>query len=151
MPYARSESLFHCPSRSDNGKGPDGFYRSYAANYNGSPMGARPRTGNGAFGGAGAKLVTVSDFDNPAALITLCESAGGNTPEINMDDAAHFGPDSHLLWAGHTGGSNYLLADGHAKWLRPEVTTDMWHRNATVPLSPNGIAVLADAKKRTGR
>jgi prepilin-type processing-associated H-X9-DG protein len=149
-PYVESQWLYLCPSRSDKGNGPDGFHQSYAANYNGSPTGAGPSSGNGAFGGAGAKPVRVSDFDKPASLISLCESAGGNTPEFNIDDPVHFGPDARLLWAGHTGGSNYLLADGHAKWLRPDATKDIWHRNTAIPLSPNGIAVLADAQKRAG-
>jgi prepilin-type processing-associated H-X9-DG protein len=150
FPYTKSENLYHCPSRRDSDKGPDGYYRSYAANDNGDAGTTTSGQGNGAFAAIGSKPINVSDIEKPAHLIALCESAGGNTPEFNIDDPVHFGPGTRLLWAGHSGGSNYQLVDGHVKWYRPKETKDFWHRDRTVPLTPAALAILSEAQSRAG-
>jgi prepilin-type processing-associated H-X9-DG protein len=149
-PYAKTRGVYLCPARTDKANGPDGFPRSYAANCNGDCTSGENGICDGAFGGIGSKGVRVKDIDQPGNLIMLCEFAGGNTPEFNIDDPIHFGPAMRLLWAGHGGGSNYLLADGDVRWLKPLTTTKLWHRDSRIPLSANGMAVLAETSKRAG-
>ncbi len=150
FPYMRNKGVYLCPARRDKADGPDGFPRSYAANSNGTPRSGKDNRSDGAFAGPGSKPIRLADIPHPGGLIMLCESAGGNTPEFNIDGPVHFGPAAHLLWAGHSGGSDYLFADGHVKWLKPQATKDEWHRDAAVPLSANGIAVLAETATRAG-
>lgn len=149
--YVKSDSVYQCPDRRDEAPGPDGLPRSYGANYSGNYSGAPMDQGNGAFAGPGSRPISASDYANLANLISLCEVAGTNRPEFNIDDPVRFGPKSHLLWAGHLGVGNYLSADGHVQWGRPTDTQKHWYRDATRPLSANGLAVLKDAQARAGR
>lgn len=160
FPYIKSNSVFQCPDRHDKALGPDGLPRSYAANYSGHYTNASVDKGEGAFAGPGSKPISYDQLKNPAGLLAVCEVEGSNAPEFNIDDAARFGPDTHTLWAGHSKRSNFLFADGHVKSLPPTVTAsymatdgsrfhgNSWYRDSAKPLSPTGVAILAEAEKR---
>lgn len=150
-PYTQTKGIFQCSARRDHAPGPDGYPRSYAANYSGNYNGGPLDKGNGAFAGPGSKPLSMNGFKAPAQLIALCEVAGSNTPEFNIDDAVRFGPNKHLLWAAHKGGGNYLFADGHVRWLRPVDTQRLWYRDTARPLSANGLEILKEAQARASR
>jgi prepilin-type processing-associated H-X9-DG protein len=143
--------LYQCPSRDDKSDGPDGLPRSYAANYTGNYSGSYTDQGDGAFAGAGSKALNLAEIPDAKNLIGLCEVSRHSTPDFNIDNIAPFNPHNSTLWAGHTSGSNYLLMDGHVKWLKPLDTKDLWHRDTAIPLTPAAIAILADAQKRAGK
>ncbi len=148
MPYLRTASLsgsvFHCPDAACT-TGPDKLPVGYAANYSGNYNGGLLDKGNGAFAGPSSHPLSLSKFPAPDKLILLCEVQDSAAPEFNIDDPVRFGPDKHILAPRHEGGSNYLLADGHAKWLRPLATAHFWYRDAHRPLSANAEAVLRNA------
>ncbi len=152
FPYVKSTQLYQCPSRDDKGTAPDGFPRSYAANSAGIVYRGKNDRGNGAFAGPSSLPVNTDHIPYPISLIMFCEISRSNQPDFNIDNLAAFNPGSRTLWAGHLqeGYSNYLFADGHAKTLRPLATRAMWHRNASVPLSPSAVAILQSAQGRAG-
>ena len=143
-PFLKSQAVYRCPD--DKAPlAPDGYAPSYAANYSGNYNGGPLDKGNGAFAGPGSHPLSLSKFPAPDKLILLCEVQHSAVPEFNIDDPMRFGPDKHILAPRHVGGSNYLLADGHAKWLRPLATTRLWYRDPHRPLSANADAVLRSA------
>ena len=139
-----SGSVFHCPDAACTA-GPDSLPTGYAANDSGTYSGGPLDKGNGAFAGPGSHPLSLAKFPTSDKLILLCEVQHSNTPEFNIDDPGRFGPNKHILAPRHAGGSNYLLADGHAKWLRPLATAHFWYRDAHRPLSANAEAVLRNA------
>ncbi len=148
LPYLQTttfhSSLFHCPDAAcSNGpdKLPVGYAANYSGNYNGSPL----DKGNGAFAGPGSHPLSLTKFPAPDKLILLCEVQHSTAPEFNIDDPVRFGPSKHILAPRHSDGSNYLLADGHAKWFRPLASAPFWYRDPHRPLSPNADAVLRSA------
>jgi len=55
---------------------------------------------------------------------------------------------SDALFTGHSGGSNYVFADSHAKWYRPTQTNsnvNFWYRDGT-KLSVEGNLTLQNAE-----
>lgn len=63
---------------------------------------------------ATVRTVRLSQIENPADLIAVGEYLRyGMVLPIDQASANQY------LWAGHFGGSNYLFADGHVKWLKP--------------------------------
>jgi len=148
MPYLRttrlSGNVFHCPDAACS-TGPDDLPVGYAANYSGDYNGGHFDKGNGAFAGPGSASLSLTKFPDPHTLMLLCEVQHSNAPEFNIDDPVRFGPAKRILAPRHAGGSNYLLADGHAKWLRPLATAHLWYRDPHRPLSANADAVLRSA------
>jgi prepilin-type N-terminal cleavage/methylation domain-containing protein/prepilin-type processing-associated H-X9-DG protein len=103
MPYLKSKDVFKCPS--DPAR--DEAISSYSIN------------------GWFAYATSEGDFKKPAQTIMMAER--GEKPDGTPVE--HLGyhpwePDfvTHLCTNRHMGGSNYLFADGHAKWLRWEMT-----------------------------
>ena len=168
FPYVKASIVYHCPDRGDslNIIGSDGLSQDYAANYTGNYGKTQPDKGNGAFAGPDSKPISTAEFNNSSMTFVLVEAESNNRPEFNIDNAKLFSPNAHKLWAGELSGrnyvwekqyagGNYLMADGHVKWLRPEETyqTDKhgkvlhnyWYRDIHKPLSANGVAVLKAA------
>ncbi len=137
----KSQGIYRCPD-DKSPLAPDGYAPSYAANYSGTYSGGPLDKGNGAFAGPGSYPLSLSKFPEPDKLILLCEVDHSNAPEFNVDDPVRCPPSKHILSVRHDGGSNYLLADGHAKWYRPKDTAGMWYRDTHRPLSANAQAVL---------
>jgi prepilin-type processing-associated H-X9-DG protein len=131
FPYVKSADVFRCPSNPENKESATGdtakikINASYACNYNSG-------TGLGVFGSNdGTDRVHDAMITNPAETIAIAETTS-TRPDIDMDDIAMFGK----LYAGHTGFTNYLFADGHAKAMKPLQTyfvgseiRNMWHRD----------------------
>lgn len=132
-PYVKSAQVFACPSNPNHEKSAtvpsqsaaEDFPISYACNYNSG-------TGQGAFGDeTGQDRVLQSDFSYPDATIAVAETTSPR-PDINMDDIRLFS----FLYAGHTGFTNYLFSDGHAKAMRPmqtylqgQTVVNLWQRD----------------------
>ena len=162
FPYVKSRLLFQCPDRKQddpdaNPIGADGYPESYAANYTGDYGKTKLDQGRGAFAGSGSWPVEMRDIPHPEALIMFMEATDNPFPDFNIDASHTFSQASPRLWAGHQGGSNFLLMDGHIKWMRPlqtyrasndKVIQNLWYRNGAQPLSANGVAVLQDAQQR---
>ena len=160
--YIKAPALYQCPGRDQtdqdaNPVGADGYAQSYAANYSGNYGRTKPDHGHGAFAGPGSEPVALATVRDPANLIMLMEASSNPFPQFNMDDAYDYDPASRRFWAGHQGYSNYVLMDGHLEHLRPQDTDreahqrtvkNLWYRDGTQPLSPNGVADLQDAQER---
>ncbi len=149
-PYVKSQGVYKCPSNPLNTlqttDSPLVFDVSYGAND--SVFSALPQPGLGKPG----QVVTLNDIQSPAQIFTIGESDSlgyllKNPPNspfsmpncANCDNPA--GDARTDLFAGHTGRSNWLFADGHVKALRPTQTcldTDAWdlaNSNASQPCS----------------
>ena len=146
-PYTKNASLVHCPARSEGAVGADGLASDYAAS-------ASP---NGAFAPAGAKPRALTSLFAPAKMIVIVEATGTNRAGFDIDGTA----DLNHLWAGHWGRSNYVLADGHVKYLHPldtyrvdasaRVIQNEWYRDGKKPLSANGQELLRQAQAEFSR
>lgn len=156
QPYVKNTQVLVCPSNPQKGLqswDPE-FGRSYACNTNpgGDPSWANEK---GLFGNAAG--VALAAVDRPADVIALAEIY--NIPYvsviIDVDNGTHaengrtvtFYGDT--LFAGHSGRSNYLFADGHVKALKPTQTfqpLNMWYRD-NAPLSAAGQNVLRRAEQ----
>ena len=140
-PYVKSTSLFSCPD-DPNVAAPAGKYEtSYALNGNMRPNYNAPGS---KLAGQTSPAVTImavectygySDFAAPASANDYSSFTNGLTyvgsillmtgPLGNATGGDSLLNNSTLMYSAnlttglHTGGSNFLLADGHAKWLRP--------------------------------
>ncbi len=132
QPYIKSENVFQCPSnpRKDlNQYSADGSisgFVSYSANHDGSIRDVKdPASGN-------IPPLAYAAIVSPAQTIDVVEFTGQYTDFY--PDAGYFtifsyytsdpGQPYGVLFAGHTGFSNYLFSDGHVKSLRPYATLD---------------------------
>lgn len=149
-PYVKSMGTYSCPERVRRSvhmreqRASDGFPISYAANTAGV---WRSGPGRGPFAPT-AKPVALSGIDDPTKAIALCEVQKTASAGFDIDDP-FFGPSRQVLYAGHRGGSNYMLCDGHVKWMLPGDTNDlsgasrnMWYSGNKGPLSRNGQEIL---------
>ncbi|BDI29052.1 hypothetical protein CCAX7_11030 [Capsulimonas corticalis] len=123
-PYVKSTGLYKCPSNPN----PNPSYRGANANISADYAGNWTYYGlYGAFGYNNAVGPSLAKMDAPAQFITVAESnaSNGQNGQITIDrtDRAP-GPSMNVLYAGHTGQTNYLFADGHVKSLRPFATID---------------------------
>ncbi len=143
-PYVKSQGVYVCPSNSLNTfqttDTPLGFLVSYGANA--SAFSALPQPGLGVAGQA----VMLNDIQYPAQLFLVGESNSQDS-RLNNPPNSPFsmpncsgcdlpaGSSTHTdLFAGHTGRSNWLFADGHVKTLLPTQTcldTNAWDRAAS--------------------
>ena len=114
-PYVKNAEVFLCPSASPQNKG---FRLSYAINcyltapgkqFNEAQMAATPAGVSG--------LVLMVDESRTLNDGYFCASNANDVPEVV-----------------HTGGANYLFADGHAKFYRPE--NPAVHRRQPGPFFP---------------
>ena len=148
--YVKSQDVYRCPSNSLNMlqtiDNPLVFDVSYGAND--SAFSALPQSALG----LPAQVVSLNLFQSPAQVFLLGESDSlgyrlknpPNSP-FSMPNCAgcdlQAGDARTDLFAGHTGRSNWLFADGHVKALRPTQTcldTDAWdlaNSNAGLPCS----------------
>lgn len=148
-PQVRANSIYKCPEDERDTPGPDSYAQSYALN-----AGSVLNTWR-------AKPQTLASAPHPETLVLLCEVQNTDDAVFDADDTVRFSPDQHILAVRHSGGGNYLLADGHSKWFRPSAftanttppgtmgtTVPHWHRDPRRALSTNAVAVLADAQAR---
>jgi prepilin-type N-terminal cleavage/methylation domain-containing protein/prepilin-type processing-associated H-X9-DG protein len=151
--YAKSQQLFKCPDDpTGNYVGPDGSIapaESYLANLNLLETSyATPSPASLAQMAAPAKTVLLCEFFGQDVYLT--NAAEGNSPvgtgvgtvanAGNYETGYLGGRDASAGNAGyasgqfpnkqgvHNGGSNFLLADGHAKWLNgAKVSSGAWN------------------------
>lgn len=135
-PYVKSHKVYVCPddtySRGSNG---DAVSYSIAFNWGDwGPCGSSGCTNQAEFSAAGANMARIT---SPASAIMVSER-WNNYKNWNQTWAADtfcnngeflYGPggsasspSSPRAASGHTGGSNYVFCDGHAKWMRFEQT-----------------------------
>ena len=116
QPYIKSEQVFRCPSKTPDSSGAESDYLM-----------------NGFF----AHETALASFQNVAEQIMLSERADGigdidyhpwapmgSSPLTTPPDPDEF--DNVIEHKRHFDGSNYLFADGHAKWMK-------WERTITGP------------------
>ncbi|MCE5199019.1 MAG: prepilin-type N-terminal cleavage/methylation domain-containing protein [Armatimonadota bacterium] len=145
MPYAKSKSIFCCPSdalKSQNGRT---VRKSFFTSYRPNGLLIDPRgdfqhdSVSWALPGSGpATGVRVDTVTMPSKMILafefVMEMDNASTPLLALPYAwtwewGHWGSECQKtdkgeftwanMWARHNGGSNWLMADGHAKWLKP--------------------------------
>ncbi len=141
--YAHSPHLFHCPADPDQDKiikGEDFNALSYFLNLNlcaeNAPTGL-PR----------------SAFVAPALTVLVTETTGGVVNDLARiaDPAETDSPFGNFFYGGagepynrHFGGREFLLADGHVKWFRPEqvsigLPSDAQNTNEPISISPDRL------------
>ncbi len=140
QPYIKSQNVFQCPSnpRKDlpgfsgnpsdyvNGVQYEAGFLSYSANHDGSIRDVHDA------GSGNVPPLSYASITSPAQVIDVVEFTGQYTDFY--PDAGYFTIFSYytsdpaqpygVLFAGHTGFSNYLFSDGHVKSLRPYATLD---------------------------
>jgi prepilin-type N-terminal cleavage/methylation domain-containing protein/prepilin-type processing-associated H-X9-DG protein len=135
QPYIKSQNVFQCPSnpRKDlNQYSADGSvsgFVSYSANHDGSIRDVKSNQGDPT---TNVPPLAYAAITSPAQTIDVTEFTGQYTDFY--PDSGYFTIFSYytsdptqpygVIFAGHTGFSNYLFADGHVKSLRPYATLD---------------------------
>lgn len=131
QPYVKSEQLFRCPSLSES---TSDFTPALGS------LDERPETDyliNAFF----AHGTNQAQFQNIAEQISLAERGKG----INGDDYHPFVEDGNppefdlIGQKRHLDGSNFLFADGHAKWLRFDNTLRLDVKDPTDNTTPVGM------------
>ncbi|BDI29487.1 hypothetical protein CCAX7_15380 [Capsulimonas corticalis] len=94
----------------------------------------------------------IAQLVSPATTIAVGETrAAGATPRA---DPEFWTDDNDMRMQGHTGQTNFLFADYHAKSMKPTATltptVNMWNVNNTIPNNNNLSNALAAAQANTG-
>jgi len=130
-PYVKSHKLYVCPDDSYS-RGSNGEAVSYSIAFNWGDWGACTAgcTNQAQFSAAGANQAKIT---SPASAILVTERWNSyknwnqNWAADNFCNGGEFlygqggsaaNPASPRAASGHTGGSNYIFCDGHAKWMR---------------------------------
>jgi prepilin-type N-terminal cleavage/methylation domain-containing protein/prepilin-type processing-associated H-X9-DG protein len=141
--YVESTNVYVCPSNPSKSVTPTYapiLAADYGSNVNsvgGQWFQAYNVKGCGPFAGGGGTTNTpflVSQFSNPSNTIDVEEINDDTSQGADATNQVDFEIDGvqfeNNLFAGHTGGSNYLFVDGHVKWLKPFQTmqpgNNMW-------------------------
>ena len=171
FPYIKDTQTFVCsdnPSHKTASDDPE-YKISYAANtalnprdypaHSSTPPISRKAKGSGVFGNELSPGVNATDIVSPAECIAVVEMAhltqNNFCVDIADDGAPRKGENgqtvraySDALFTGHNGGSNYVFADTHAKWLKPtqtNSTANFWYRDGT-KLSFEGNLTIQNAE-----
>jgi len=158
--YAKSAHVYSCPSNPFNNLPANADDQDFPVSYG----------GNDTVLLASGTTIELSRIQNPATIFLVSESDGGgsklnnppNPPALidcqtgGVCDNPEIG--SHTdLYAGHTGRSNWLFADGHVRALRPTETcrdSDMWdlvNSNTGQPCSSLLFTYLQDNEQYWSR
>jgi len=121
-PYIKSPSPYQCPNDPIKGVGSDGLPTSYMGNYSGEKGPQNPYAGEGLFSSPGTPGVSTNDIPHPELLIALCDGLGTG-PGVTIGSGLSAAGNSKIS-ARHMDGTNFLFADGHAKWLKPQNTAN---------------------------
>ncbi|MCC6446133.1 MAG: DUF1559 domain-containing protein, partial [Armatimonadetes bacterium] len=132
--YIKNEAVYHCPSAPKSSGSLSYRCDGYGVNYRHMLRCMQPLPNSGAC----VSPRTLASIERPAETMVLgdagvptngtntCGTAGAGWPAlyctICFPDTACAGPlgDSNALTVRHQGGGNFVFADGHAKWFRPE-------------------------------
>jgi len=128
QPYVKNWQVFDCPSFPDwtcseeyNNHYP-GAPQYIDYQYNGSQFCLSPNH----------HAWRMSDFPSPADLILVQEGGLQCAPDTGTWCNWVFRTETAI----HSGGKNYIFADGHVKWMKPQQTTspiNMWEQVARNP------------------
>lgn len=125
QPYLKSMDVFVCPSDPDIWVPVTGIRLSYICNYNVHPPGdtAQPTP------------VRMAQVSRPSETISMAENADGSTTNRQPDCQYAWGcqgggvSSGYNRWARvgrtrHSEGANYVFADGHVKWMKPDAAAN---------------------------
>ncbi len=172
-PYVKSTQVYKCPDDATTGSPgatPPTYPVSYAANQN-----ILPHQANATIAGWNAPASTVMLFEMSggyAANVNLLDPTEQNSPAGNgynaatatnpfsydtgtMADLFNGTTDSGFPTGRHTNGSNFLLCDGHVKYLKPASVSCGWIANSPTyagkgnPSNPNSGANAAGTQSMT--
>jgi prepilin-type N-terminal cleavage/methylation domain-containing protein/prepilin-type processing-associated H-X9-DG protein len=168
QPYAKNTQIVECPSNPDRDtKSWDPEFKvSYAGNFT-AVAGLTPYDkGSGLFGQERSPGVNGSEIAQPAGLIavTEIEKVPWVTFVVDRNNLSHtwnYGKYngqtitnvySAVMFLGHSGQTNYVFTDSHAKSMKPTQTYKLgshnyWYRDGS-DLSTQGQATLAAAQAR---
>jgi prepilin-type N-terminal cleavage/methylation domain-containing protein/prepilin-type processing-associated H-X9-DG protein len=125
QPYLKNRQVLRCPSRPERGYQPnkadkpvDGNPESLRFGYIGNYWAFASDTSAKAVTGWIAHGRTMASIANPSQLIFVLEGFNNGCPEVRWAVA------ENVDCSVHNGGSTYIFADGHAKWLRVARTLD---------------------------
>jgi prepilin-type N-terminal cleavage/methylation domain-containing protein/prepilin-type processing-associated H-X9-DG protein len=142
QPYTKSIQLFQCPSEPTKAE-----TAPTAVGYNdygyASPVGRTDRGGNA------QEPPTESEFTYPANSVLILDNVAGtsSTDVDNNEWSARYMNGLNTTYPNyiakaqsarrHLEGANYLLADGHAKWYRPEkISASAYPDGSAITLLP---------------
>jgi len=147
QPYAKNWQIFDCPSFGDGqcseeyNNGVPGAPQYMDYEYNGSQF--CPTETHHSW--------KMSNFPAPSDLILVQEAGLQCAPDTGVWCNRVFREETAV----HGGGKNYIFADGHVKWLKPQQTTSpvfMWAQVArnpgdiTSPCTPYDVTCSDDYK-----
>jgi prepilin-type N-terminal cleavage/methylation domain-containing protein/prepilin-type processing-associated H-X9-DG protein len=161
--YSLTPEVFACPDNPDHNtpsydpKYPISYAANMAFNPREYPTLPPPMTalGSGLFGKELSAGVRAASIARPAECIAIVEIAHIPASAFVVDIAADSGPGVRVyadcLFTGRWGGSNYLFADSHVKFLKPTQTysgntVNYWYRDAS-PLGDEARQTLAIAER----
>jgi prepilin-type N-terminal cleavage/methylation domain-containing protein/prepilin-type processing-associated H-X9-DG protein len=110
-PYVKSLQVYVCPDD------PNGATKQLSYSMN-QYIGSVAPIGSGSAGGVPASVLhpmTMALADHPSTTILLIDE------QLTLNDG-NFAPCADKPSRVHTGGANFALLDGHAKWRRPDVS-----------------------------
>jgi prepilin-type N-terminal cleavage/methylation domain-containing protein/prepilin-type processing-associated H-X9-DG protein len=139
-PYVKNKAIWACPSNKVpptpwpgyKGTGLEGVVRSYAMNAGVSTDQRRTP-------------VFETELDRPAETIMMTEIADHNQGKRDPFHEIYI-PNRNTIcmiipFKIHQGGSNYIFADGHAKWHRVEATWTFWRPDGKEVPGPDNICL----------
>jgi prepilin-type N-terminal cleavage/methylation domain-containing protein/prepilin-type processing-associated H-X9-DG protein len=149
QPYIKSTQIFTCPSNPTTYQVANLISNHYGANFNGGDVLSTTPTdkGQGVFAPWCAPGLAISEFNNTATTIAVCELRGAAERDslLRVDRSN----DANTLSNNHLATANYLFVDGHVKSLKPQATItstlNMWTRDNS-QTGPDGNFSLSDAQ-----
>ena len=125
QPYIKNSGVFSCPSDPDYPTVLSGWRLSYIPNYNLHPPLDQPTS----------RGYTLAEVTRPCDTISIAENADGSTGNLQPICQYTWGTSGaaasggYNQWARlslgrHSEGSNFVFADGHVKWMKPDKAKD---------------------------
>ena len=125
QPYLKNMEVFVCPSDPDVWVPVTGMRLSYLCNYNLHPAGDSTVP----------TPIRMAQVTRPSETISLAENADGATTNRQPDCQYAWGcyggavSSGYNRWARvgrtrHSEGANYVFADGHVKWMKPDAAAN---------------------------
>ncbi len=127
QPYIKSDQLFRCPSKTPDSSGAVSDYLINGLVAHGDS--------DAIFQNSAEQIILSERADGQADIDYHPWGAGGVAPSSAAPDATEYNGTTVIAGNRHFDGSNYLFADGHAKWLKWLAAT------AAIGNSPAGVGM----------